>query len=106
MNVLRAIYRYWMSLLTLVVVVQIGLAGYGAFYAADKVSDASINEDPNAATKVAIRLLGPRRVGWLFCQQNETLLEGNPVKDLNDLVRVGADIAGMLTWWTDLASTE
>jgi hypothetical protein len=45
MNVLRAIYRYWMSLLTLVVVVQIGLAGYGAFYAADKVSDASINED-------------------------------------------------------------
>lgn len=68
-------------------------------------ADQSINEDPNAATKVAIRLLGPRRVGWLFCQ-SELLLEGNPVKDLNDLVRVGVDIAGMLTWWTDLASAE
>ena len=45
MNALRAIYRYWISLLALVVIVQIGLAGYGAFYAADKVSDASINED-------------------------------------------------------------
>jgi heme A synthase len=45
MNALRAIYRYWISILALAVVVQIGLAGYGAFYAADKVSDASINED-------------------------------------------------------------
>ena len=45
MNALRAIYRYWISIIALAVVVQIGLAGYGAFYAADKVSDASINED-------------------------------------------------------------
>jgi uncharacterized protein DUF6220 len=45
MNVLRAIYRYWISLVALAVVVQIGLAGYGAFYAASKVHDASINED-------------------------------------------------------------
>jgi len=30
-------------------------------------ADASVNEDPNAATKVAMRILGPRRVGWLFC---------------------------------------
>lgn len=68
-------------------------------------ADASINEDPNAATKVAIRLLGPRRVGWLLCK-SEQMLEGNPVKDLNDLVRVGADIAGMLTWWSDVASAD
>jgi hypothetical protein len=45
MNALRAVYRYWISLVALAVVVQIGLAGYGAFYAAHKVSDASINED-------------------------------------------------------------
>lgn len=45
MNALRAVYRYWISILALAVVVQIGLAGYGAFYAAHKVHDASINED-------------------------------------------------------------
>ena len=36
MEVLRAIHRYWLALLTLAIVVQIGAAGYGAFYAADK----------------------------------------------------------------------
>lgn len=65
-------------------------------------ADASINEDPNAATKVAMRLLGPKRVGWLFCEQHSD----PSVKDLNDLVRVGADVRGMLTQWTDLASPE
>ena len=45
MNALRAIYRYWISIIALAVVVQIGLAGYGAFYAADKVSDTTIDED-------------------------------------------------------------
>lgn len=65
-------------------------------------ADQSINEDPNAATKVAVRLLGhPRRVGWLFCQMADTLVDGKPVKDLNDLWRVGADIRGMHRWWTD-----
>jgi hypothetical protein len=75
-------------------------------------ADASINEDPNAATKVAMRILGPKRVGWLFCElrpdiQTVELDEGDhPVKDLNDLLRVGADIGGMLRWWTDVASAE
>lgn len=78
-------------------------------------ADAAVNEDPNAATKVAVAHLGPRRVGWLFCSyagddgvigSPRADLGGQPVKDLNDLVRVGADIAGMLTWWTDLASDE
>jgi len=45
MSALRTLYRYWMSLLALAVVVQIGLAGYGAFNAAEKVSDSPINED-------------------------------------------------------------
>jgi hypothetical protein len=45
MNALRAVYRYWISILALAVVVQIGLAGYGAFYATEKVHDSSINED-------------------------------------------------------------
>jgi hypothetical protein len=33
---LRTIHRYWLALLTLAIVVQVGAAGYGAFYAADK----------------------------------------------------------------------
>jgi hypothetical protein len=45
MNALRAVFRYWISIVAAAVVVQIALAGYGAFYAADKVSDSSINED-------------------------------------------------------------
>jgi hypothetical protein len=35
-NALQAIYRYWLALLVAAIVVQIGSAGYGAFYAADK----------------------------------------------------------------------
>jgi hypothetical protein len=45
MNALRAVFRYWISIVALAVVAQIAFAGYGAFYAADKVSDSSINED-------------------------------------------------------------
>jgi uncharacterized protein DUF6220 len=33
------LYRWWATLLTLAVVVQIGLAGYGAFHAAEKIDD-------------------------------------------------------------------
>ncbi len=36
MQVLRTIHRFWLALLSLAIVVQIGAAGYGAFYAADK----------------------------------------------------------------------
>jgi hypothetical protein len=35
-QVLQTIHRYWLALLSLAIVVQIGAAGYGAFYAADK----------------------------------------------------------------------
>lgn len=58
-------------------------------------ADASINEDPNAATKVSVRHLGPHRVGWLFCEQ-----AGLEAKDLNDLVQAKIDVHGMVTWWT------
>lgn len=39
MNAARAIYRYLVLVVFVGVVVQVGLAGYGAFYAAKKVDD-------------------------------------------------------------------
>jgi hypothetical protein len=36
---LRTIYRYWLTLVWLAVVVQITFAAYGGFYAADKLGD-------------------------------------------------------------------
>lgn len=64
-------------------------------------ADRSVNEDPNAATKVAVRILGPKRVGWLFCEDDGG---GHPVKDLNDLnARRGADITrNHARWWVDI----
>ncbi len=64
-------------------------------------ADSSINEDPNAAGKAAIKILGPQRVGWLFC---ETHRPDMPVKDLNDLIgKMGADeISTMVRWWTEV----
>jgi hypothetical protein len=41
---LRTIFRYWAALVFLAVLVQIGAAGYGAFYSADK-------SDPGPLTK-------------------------------------------------------
>jgi heme A synthase len=47
MSVFRTIYRFWVSILTAAVVVQIFFAGYGAFDAAHKLDDegSTINED-------------------------------------------------------------
>lgn len=45
MSAFRTIYRFWISILAVAVLVQIALAGYGAFYAANKVSDTTIDED-------------------------------------------------------------
>jgi hypothetical protein len=36
---LRTIYRYWIALIFLAVVVQIGAAAYGGFYSAEKLGD-------------------------------------------------------------------
>lgn len=83
--------------------------------------DRSVNEDVNAATKVAVRILGPRRVGWLFCGVSCVKLadgfsmrnppsdpnapvpvEHTTTKDLNDLVRAGLDPTKMVRWWRDM----
>jgi hypothetical protein len=45
MNAFRAIYRFWVSLLALAVVLQIGFAGYGAFDTADKVDGGTVDQD-------------------------------------------------------------
>ena len=39
MQALRTIYRYWIALIFLAVVVQIGAAAYGGFYSAQKLGD-------------------------------------------------------------------
>jgi len=90
-----------------------GLAGYpdGRIIIVEQndgtgaAADRSVNEDVNAATKVAVRILGPKRVGWLFCGEPPpgALVGDNFVaKDLNDLVRVGCDPRKMVKWWVDL----
>jgi uncharacterized protein DUF6220 len=35
----RTLYRWWVAIVALAIVVQIGLAGYGAFHAAEKIDD-------------------------------------------------------------------
>ena len=46
MSVFRAFYKYWVSILTAAVVVQIFAAGYGAFDTADKVGGGgTVDED-------------------------------------------------------------
>jgi len=47
MKAFPAVYRFWVSLMTLAVVVQIGFAGYGAFDTAHKVdgSGKTVDED-------------------------------------------------------------
>jgi hypothetical protein len=40
-NALRAIYKYWATLLVVGIVVQIGFAGYGAFFASSRLEDKS-----------------------------------------------------------------
>jgi len=42
---LRSVYRYWSWVIFGLVIVQVGLAGYGAFYVANKVDDGTVNED-------------------------------------------------------------
>ena len=42
---MQTVYRYWAWIVFVAVVLQVGFAGYGAFYAANKVEDATIDED-------------------------------------------------------------
>ena len=45
MSAMRTVYRFWITIVAAAVVLQISFAGYGAFYSAHKVADATINED-------------------------------------------------------------
>lgn len=75
-----------------------------------QAADRSVNEDVNSAAKVAIRKLGARRVGWLFCwnvkAEDDFGGGGEPVKDLNDLLRYGYNPAAMAQWWSDLGELD
>ena len=42
---MEGVYRVWAAIVAAAVIVQIGFAGYGAFYVAHKVDDAPVNED-------------------------------------------------------------
>ena len=42
---MNAVFRYWAWIVWVAIIVQIGFAGYGAFFAASEVADASIDED-------------------------------------------------------------
>ena len=42
---MELVYRVWAAIVAAAVVVQIGFAGYGAFYVANKVDDAPVNDD-------------------------------------------------------------
>jgi hypothetical protein len=42
---LRSVYRYWSWLIFATVVIQVGFAGYGAFYVAHKVDKGTVNQD-------------------------------------------------------------
>lgn len=41
---MRAVYKYWASIVYLAVILQIGFAGYGAFFVAKEVEDATIDQ--------------------------------------------------------------
>jgi hypothetical protein len=48
MSAFQAIYKYWAALLTLAVLFQIGVAGYGAFDTADKVDGEGLTIDEDS----------------------------------------------------------
>jgi hypothetical protein len=41
----RAVYRIWATVVFAMVIIQVGLAGWGAFYVASKVDDGTVDED-------------------------------------------------------------
>ena len=42
---MQTVYRYWAAIVFLAIVVQVGLAGYGAFSVAGDVDKGTVNED-------------------------------------------------------------
>jgi hypothetical protein len=43
--IVKAVYRYWAWIVFLAVCLQVGFAGYGAFFVANAVDDNPVNED-------------------------------------------------------------
>jgi Family of unknown function (DUF6220) len=41
----QAVYRVWSAIVVAAIVIQIGLAGYGAFYTAEKVDGGTVDQD-------------------------------------------------------------
>jgi hypothetical protein len=65
-------------------------------------ADASVNEHPNAAAKAALRILGPARVGWVYCGVPMIgMPDSTSTKDLNDMVRMGLDPTARVEWERD-----
>lgn len=65
-------------------------------------ADQAINEDPNSATKMALRHIGPKRVGWLHCTAAGGPDDGEHIKDLNDMVVHDLEPAGRVVWWEEI----
>ena len=42
---MNAVFRYWAWIVWIAIIVQIGFAGYGAFFVASEVEDATVDED-------------------------------------------------------------
>ena len=51
MQALRTIYRYWVALVFLAVVVQVGAAAYGGFYSVQKLDDQSGSDESKSITE-------------------------------------------------------
>ena len=51
MQAFRTIYRYWAALLFLAVIVQIGAAAYGGFYASEKLGDQTGSDETKSITE-------------------------------------------------------
>src|SRR5471030_2190169 len=80
-NSLRAIYRFWAMLIFAAVIVQVALAGYGAFSAAKKVGDGPNDTTPSLTNKQWDHGFGPHdALGYiiflatiLFCSLHSAL---------------------------------
>jgi hypothetical protein len=62
----RALYKWWAGLLLVAVVLQIGFAGYGAFYVANKVDEAGKTIDMDGFEDGFGLHMGFGYLVWLF----------------------------------------
>jgi heme A synthase len=66
-NSMRAIYRFWAMLLFVAIIVQVALAGFGAFSAAKKVGDGPNDTTPSLTNKQFDHGFGPHdALGYLI----------------------------------------